>query len=912
MPGLRKPPRSRDWFGHMAASHFAKSGPLSREDDRRHVRIHMSPNPCFEAPDVQELQDLLPAYEVVGFVAKGGMGAVYRAHQRSLDREVAIKILPREFGADEEFRTRFQGEAKAMARLNHPNLIAVYDFGEVDGMPYIVMEFVNGKSLHEAAHGVAIDARESLRLACGICDGLAHAHEAGIIHRDVKPANILLDFKKRPKLGDFGLARAVGTGGKEREIFGTPEYSAPEVTNNPNAVGSRADVYSAGVIFYELLTGGIPGKDYVPVVDALGLDPGFDRIIRRAIHPSAALRYPDAGAMARDLRELESALKKSGARIMTRAAAVPVQMLSPVNPRTTGRIPATPSATAGGPLSRPAPVVMSASSRHRWALWRNFVIILFLLAAIYGMTRLHQWRKDYLTRQQQKANAAQEAQRREAMAETALRGRQRNGNRLTDRTGNKTPPDIPHPERETPLEALSRLRDDLASGAREKFPPGTLERNEHRFLFIENPMAWHQAARFAEIHGGHLATCATTAAQTWLSSKIPAETDVWLGGAATGHDAWGWIDGSEWAGNSPSTAAGRTAILTTRGTIWPKPARLKLPFFIQWHMDGANPGSLEAQLERLQASRDSRQPVWPPGVLVFEDRRYLIIERGLDWDDARTFASSCGAHLAVPSEPAEHLFLKEAVDRSLPKEDAAWLGGRHSENGWEWTTNEPWSFARWAEGAPDGNGNPESAVRIVAGPGGGWDDADPDDPHAARAAIIEWINDPHPERTPPAVAKAAEWAGLRIQVAQLLREKRAKHLEEIVQNGKNLKWDLNVWLRGLRNPEKIAYAKEVGAAKEYVKDDGRIKMPGDPDEVLSLPRRATRIIDHAINRQERLEAEFSAELDQIRRWYIQQLQSRREALVASGLKSPLRALDDEIADCGRNGRAFLDHFEDDL
>ena len=199
----------------------------------------MSSHPQFEAPDTTELCELLPAYNVQTFIAQGGMGAVYLARQKSLDRPVAIKILPREFGQDKDFRKQFEAEAKAMALLNHPNLIGVYDFGEVDDMPYIVMEYVNGKSLHHSAHGKVIDQVEAGRLAMGICEGLAHAHEAGILHRDIKPANILLDSKARAKIGDFGLARAVESTEGDKLVFGTPGYTAPEVIKDPASVGKR-------------------------------------------------------------------------------------------------------------------------------------------------------------------------------------------------------------------------------------------------------------------------------------------------------------------------------------------------------------------------------------------------------------------------------------------------------------------------------------------------------------------------------------------------------------------------------------------------------------------------------------------------------------------------------------------------
>ena len=155
----------------------------------------------FDPPDLSELSKLLDGYEVTSLIATGGMGAVYKATQVSLDRDVAIKLLPVEFGEDPSFRDQFEAEARSMAKLNHANLIGIYDFGEANGMPFIVMELVAGKSLFHSSYGKAIDEATAVKLVIGICRGLAHAHAADIIHRDIKPANILLDPNAKPKIG---------------------------------------------------------------------------------------------------------------------------------------------------------------------------------------------------------------------------------------------------------------------------------------------------------------------------------------------------------------------------------------------------------------------------------------------------------------------------------------------------------------------------------------------------------------------------------------------------------------------------------------------------------------------------------------------------------------------------------------
>lgn len=281
----------------------------------------------FIAPEPADLAPLFPGYEIQCLIATGGMGAVYCAVQKSLDRTVALKILPIEFSKDAAFCTGFEAEAKAMARLNHPNLIGVFDFGEVNGMLYIIMEYVPGKSVYHSAYGQAIDPVEVIRLVSGICHGLAHAHENGIIHRDIKPSNILLDLSAQPKIGDFGLARPIEWKIDEgAEIFGTPHYTAPEVVSSPQSVDYRADIFSVGVMLHELLTSKLPADDPRSASAIIRCDARFDAIIQRATQPLPAARYASAHEMANDLQAILTPV----ARQIPRPAAVTPRRAYPV------------------------------------------------------------------------------------------------------------------------------------------------------------------------------------------------------------------------------------------------------------------------------------------------------------------------------------------------------------------------------------------------------------------------------------------------------------------------------------------------------------------------------------------------------------------------------------------------------
>ncbi|MFC4992572.1 serine/threonine protein kinase [Rubritalea tangerina] len=263
----------------------------------------------FTPPTPEELNPYFDGFEVTDFIAQGGMGAVFRATQISLERPVAIKILPYELGLDPQFSSSFETEAKAMAKLNHPNLVQVFDFGNINGMLYIVMELVPGRSLFDSAHGKSVEMSEACRLIAAMCRGLEHAHQSGLIHRDIKPANVLIDDQARPKIVDFGLARPLDNTHEGGTIYGTKGYTAPEVLNDPNNIDQRADIFSVGVMLYELLTGTMPPHPYIPASTISDSDPEFDTIILKAMHPQREFRYPNAGEMAEELETLAQKLE---------------------------------------------------------------------------------------------------------------------------------------------------------------------------------------------------------------------------------------------------------------------------------------------------------------------------------------------------------------------------------------------------------------------------------------------------------------------------------------------------------------------------------------------------------------------------------------------------------------------------
>jgi serine/threonine protein kinase len=264
---------------------------------------------------------MLGQYEIVGYVGKGGMATVYRGMQKSINRTVAIKVLPRNFTHDDTFMTRFRREAALVAQLEHPHIMPIYDYGEYDDMPYIVMRYVDGGSLHERIRAGNLTFDDIVSMTTQIASALDYAHANNILHRDVKPSNVLLDSRGNAYLTDFGLARLEeGTGQLTgSNIVGTPAYIAPEQAEM-GPQGPAMDIYSLGVSIFEMLTGRIPYAADTPIAQILmhvqrpvpsarianpHLPLEADIVLRRAMAKRPTERYRTAGALA---EALESAL----------------------------------------------------------------------------------------------------------------------------------------------------------------------------------------------------------------------------------------------------------------------------------------------------------------------------------------------------------------------------------------------------------------------------------------------------------------------------------------------------------------------------------------------------------------------------------------------------------------------------
>lgn len=259
---------------------------------------------AWKTPTLAEIASAFPGLEVLGHLGTGGMGCVYRVRERDSGRISALKVLPRELAADPAFVERFEREARTLARLRHPHIVGVHGFGQAGGFCFLLMEFVDGANLRQALRSGRFTPQQALALIPPICEALQAAHALGVLHRDIKPENLLLDAEGRVKIADFGIAKLLeGPGALSAEAYtltrtgariGTPHYMAPEQVETPDQVDHRADIYSLGVVFYELLTGELPlGRFPAPSIKA-GLDARVDDIVFRALAKERELRQQTA------------------------------------------------------------------------------------------------------------------------------------------------------------------------------------------------------------------------------------------------------------------------------------------------------------------------------------------------------------------------------------------------------------------------------------------------------------------------------------------------------------------------------------------------------------------------------------------------------------------------------------------
>ena len=687
----------------------------------------------WQPPTLAEAATLFPNYEVLRLLGRGGMGAVYQARQIELDRLVAIKLLPLEISVDQEFVDRFRREARAMARLHHPNIITVFDFGTTrEGHLFFVMEYVEGANLQAVIRQSGLNAEQALSVLEQVCTALAYAHGKGIVHRDIKPANVMIDTESHVKVADFGLARLIDNAAPDLghtttgTVMGTPDYMAPEQMRGMN-VDHRADIYSLGVMLYEMLCREVPKGVFQWPSERTGCDARLDAIVIKALQQAPDHRYQSTTEMKADVIAARTPLAVALAPHTTLPSG-PTQEVHP-RPMEKPALPE-PKAAMMKAITPPAP-----AKKSKLPLYTGLAAALLgvALAAVFLLPR----------------------------SQTPF--------------GNDPAPATPSPA-DLPKQSL---------GTSESAPIHTFA--GHTYQFVPGEVTWDEAKVKAETMGGHLATVTSQQEHDWIGSTfgaaLSASNRVWLGASAA-ENAWEWVTKEpfqfqRWAKGEPNG-------LTSRGSPMPPPYGLALSqgkgatFF--WVDSTVNTRAVAGFLTeweevKLEVATAQNTPASgtndaPPAadtaakaseVLSFAGHRYQFVPGSRrDWFHATAQAKAMGGHLVTITAKEEAAWICSTFRSHFTSAaglSRTWIGAV-AESGsepWQWVTSEPFSFSDWEQGEPQNGYRDDPRANYAAGINSKtlqWIAKTKADTTSA-GFIVEWDADGKPEPAPTAPATPA-------------------------------------------------------------------------------------------------------------------------------------------------------------
>lgn len=802
----------------------------------------MNHTASFTPPTLETMNDLLPAFGFTALVASSDLSAVYAARQRSLDRDVAIKILSPEVSENPKFRQSFQATARTMAKLNHPNLIGVFDSGYVQGMLYFVMEFIPGKSLERSARGQCVELSQTLHLIEGISSGLAHAHAHahGIVHGAVEPSVILLNHKAEPKIGNFGFSySADAKGGWENSFI------APEILDGTAEPDFSSDVYAVGAILYELLTGTHHSAEAPAPSTLSNCGPALDAIWRKATHPDPSKRFTGMKGLHKKILDLI----KGPAEVTTpkKAAAG-----SPIVP---GRV----QVKHAPPTTR----VQARAARHtdtNGLLIRNLFIIAAILGVIYFAWGNYQSKNAQKQREIQiRELATKQAEKDEqAINNTKKKAEElKTSQAITSKYSEAKRPDPVVVKTEDPMDSLARLETALAAGKRNEIPVGSIENGESIYFLVKESMSWTEASWFAEQHGAHLAVPSVGADLQWLVANVTQKQAVWIGAARSGDSNWVLADGKPWQPAREPSGTGAYVGIDKDGFLRAASGKVRLPFVIQWHRDGKNPGSLNALLAVTRESLGKPTPIFPPGTLTYDKRSFLFVARPIDWRGAVNLAENSGGHLAVTATVGEIAVVEDMVN-DFAADKGIWLGASLNNQRWTWITGEPWKIAKWSKDAKIET--PDTALIIK--PGHSWSSLDVSEP--ASGFIIEWSHDAKSKSistdkttVTPSLPGPVDIEALSRKAKELITAADQKRTQQLGANTRKLASDLDVYIRNSPGSAKVTWQPEVENLKNRIADSripSTILESGDIDTNATIEG----IVKYGIRKQKELDEEFLA------------------------------------------------------
>jgi len=817
----------------------------------------------WQPPTPEHLQEMLPTYEILSILGQGGTGAVYKGRQKSLDRIVAIKILPPEAAEDDmQFVERFKNEARTMAKMNHPAIVHVYDFGETtEGQLYIVMEFIDGTDVAKMIQSKGkLPEDYSLSITAHVCDALGYAHTHGVVHRDIKPANILINMEGQVKVADFGLAKA--TDPKELGLtktnmaMGTPDFVSPEALMPGVPLDGRADLYAVGVMLYNMLTGTIPRGAFRMPSATLQTDARFDKIILKAMEMDRELRYQTALDLRRDLDVILTApqVKSGGAA----QAAVPQQSL-PQKPM--GKSPGAPqqrkeAAPPAKPASQPAAKVVAPAKKSNAGVIYGIAAAVVVVAVAAFML----------------SSGGKKPPAKAAM---------QNAEAKTTKPEPKPAPTPNNPKTTPSVKPVSVPTPSLLSGS-EKWVDGLAQwfggtkTNEG---FTRKPGEAVRVAKFStmmplpdsaplmrdmavrakvRLGDGQETTEFRLSARTAVNAagnpssynvKIELkEQRVRLGCHVPGKTYQAFVDyklPADFDFTAPHTlelrAVGDLLTVTLDGRKLGEHRDTQLP---AGHPALAGSKAWIESFEYLNLDSGAAAPAVAatptPGnaVLTFAGHRYQLVKEKLKWNNAKARAEAMGGHLATITNKEENEWVWGQLVSKLRKTDAdgdgdrCFIGGFKRESPdavWEWvSTDEPFSVQPWMDDFPNDNDIGEKAIAMISGKR--WDDVI--QLKKSYFFLVEWDDDGTKKPAPSAPAATAPPLTAPVNLLALVDVKRdaVKGKWEMKPEGLVLNLTNGAQLLSLNHPAPEQYDFEIEfTLKEGIKEVGQIlPLPTGP------------------------------------------------------------------------------------
>ncbi len=698
-----------EWSTESESQNVARVSPVAPISSR----VGSKPG-HWEPPTIEFLQGLLSQYEFIGLVGKGGMGAVYKARQKSLDRLVAIKVLPLEAleDTDQNFVDRFKNEARTMGRMNHPGIVNVFDFGEAAGsLLYFVMEYVDGTDVAQMVVSQGrLPADHALAITAHVCDALSYAHANGVVHRDIKPANILINMDGQVKVADFGLAKGGEMPGlpgltNPNMTLGTPDFLAPEALTIGMEPDHRADLYAVGVMLYNMLTGDIPRGMFRLPSARVGTDPRFDMIIAKAMESDREDRYQSAYEIRRALDDiLSTPIVREGDAMSS--AAIPKAAARKAYERQ----------RLGGPKHGPHAHMPPHSAPTAKAKGGSGILVMVLGVLAMAGVGYMVWKDKGVT--------------------VPAPGPEP----VVTEGGTRIPVSLPTnpptvPTLVTPIPTGSVPKPTTTgSPANVLNDSPTFVYNGHRYQLIAKPLDWLAAKQAASSKGGYLATINSAAEDSWIksvfASRLPRFGRILIGGRRQVIGGkWEWVteeafEYTGWLPGWPNNLTEPNQVLSLESRQMGDKAVLcwddvrgdnSYSYVIEW-------GAVEKAGAPSNATLGTSMP--PPKsdpsrtgpriyvpipaasqVLTYNGHRYQYVPILCKWDQARNRATQMGGHLATINTLEEDAFVRSWFRRYLGTRFASfWLGGSKMNPGesWRWMSGEPFTIQRWGEGLPNG------------------------------------------------------------------------------------------------------------------------------------------------------------------------------------------------------------------